>query len=411
MLKRVRISNFKSLEDVEVELAPLTVLFGPNGSGKSNFLDTIQTLSRLGTCRTVSEAMETPARGYPIEAFGFPEEGLPGLFGREYSAFSLEADLHVEKNAYRYSIQIRIQPESGNLGVYDESLSPLSASGIPCGTPSIEVVDGQIQIHGKSKSTKPGREPLGVNFSILSDLRLRGAEYPHIERCRNEFSAWKTYYLDPRVAMRTATPPKEVNDIGDLGEAIAPFLFRLKSEKPKHFGGLRRTLRSIVPSVEDVGIDLDKKRGILDIAIRQYGREFSARILSEGTLRVLALCAIAVNPWGGSLIAFEEPENGVHPQRLELIAEMLSSLAIHQGRQVIVTTHSPLLCQAVLQNARSHPEKVALMKVSRERTGTKIEPLRSFGPLFEDVEIREALGSEFEDGLFEDLLLRGVMDD
>ena len=375
MLKRIRISNFKSLENVDVELAPLTVLFGPNGSGKSNFLDAIQTLSRLGTCRTVSEAMETPVRGYPIEAFGFPEEGLPGLFSREYAAFSLETDLQVEKNAYRYSIQIRIQPDSGNLGVTKEYLALLKKTGEAQGKPSIEVVDDQIRIRRKSKPAKPRQEPLGLNFAILSDLRLRGTEYRHIERCRNEFFAWKTYYLDPRVAMRTATPPKEVNDIGGLGEAIAPYLFRLKSEKPQHFEGLRRTLRSIVPSVESVGIDLDKKRGILDIAIRQYGREFSARILSEGTLRVLALCAIAVNPWGGSLIAFEEPENGVHPQRLELIAEMLSSLAIHQGRQVVVTTHSPLLCQAVLQKARSHPEKVALMKVSRERNGTKIEPL------------------------------------
>jgi hypothetical protein len=59
-------------------------------------------------------------------------------------------------------------------------------------------------------------------------------------------------------------------------------------------------------------------------------------------LRVLALCAIAVNPWNGPLSAFEEPENGVHPRRLELIADLLTSLALEQGRQLVVTSHSPL---------------------------------------------------------------------
>ena len=99
-------------------------------------------------------------------------------------------------------------------------------------------------------------------------------------------------------------------------------------------------------------MDLDKRRGTLDILIRQDGTDFSTRIMSEGTLRVLALCAIAANPWGGSLIAFEEPENGVHPRRIELIAQLLISLARNQKRQVIATTHSPVFCDAILKHAR-----------------------------------------------------------
>src|SRR4030042_1642376 len=105
---------------------------------------------------------------------------------------------------------------------------------------------------------------------------------------------------------------------------------------------IKRTLRSLIPSVDDLVVDLDKQRGTLDIQIQQRGTKFSSRVISEGTLRVLALCTIAVNPWSGSLLAFEQPENGVHPRRIELIAQLLASLATEQKRQVIVTTHSPL---------------------------------------------------------------------
>ena len=212
--------------------------------------------------------------------------------------------------------------------------------------------------------------------------------------------------------MRSAKPPAEVTDIGVLGEDIAPFLYRLRAERPKQFEAVKRTLRSVVPSIEDLEVDLDKRRGTLDVLIRQDGTDFSSRIISEGTLRVLALCAIAVNPWGGSLIAFEEPENGVHPRRIELVASLLLSLAEYQKRQVIVTTHSPLFCDAVLRVAKSLPQKadISLLNVHRSAEGTKIHEFQTSGPLFQDSEIARALTAEREDGLFESLMMRGMLD-
>ena len=139
--------------------------------------------------------------------------------------------------------------------------------------------------------------------------------------------------------------------------------------------------------------------------------EYSSRIVSEGTLRVLALCAIAVNPWGGSLLAFEEPENGVHPRRLDLIARLLLSLASAGGRQVIVTTHSPLFCDAVLKHASSTADDVGLFNVRRVGQATAVEPFDAAGPLCKDAGIAAALTSRAEDGLFENLLLRGLIDE
>ena len=139
--------------------------------------------------------------------------------------------------------------------------------------------------------------------------------------------------------MRAATAPREVPDIGAQGEHLAPFLYGLKTRRPKAFSAVRRTLRSVIPAIDDLEVDLDTKRGTLDIQIQQGGTTFSSRVVSEGTLRVLALCAIAVTADAG-LVAFEEPENGVQPQRLNRIAELLTQVARRGAAQLVVTTLS-----------------------------------------------------------------------
>ncbi len=78
MLRRLVVNGFKSLSEVGVEFPRMTVLFGPNAAGKSNLLEAIQALSRVGTSRTLSEALSEPIRGYPVEAFSFPSGGLAG---------------------------------------------------------------------------------------------------------------------------------------------------------------------------------------------------------------------------------------------------------------------------------------------------------------------------------------------
>jgi len=410
MLKRIRAVGFKSLGEVEIDLPRMAVLFGPNAAGKSNLLDAIQALSRIATTPTLSDALSEPIRGYPVEAFAFPSGGLPTLLSQESAVFALEADIEVGKHRYRYRIEVEIRPSSGSLTVRNEFLCALDAHGNEKGGALIQRIAQLVHVRGEQKGAHPRMKTAGVNRSYLSDLQFSGPDFRAIEHCRNELSGWRTYYLDPRVAMRSARPPADVRDIGLLGEDIAPFLYRLQAENPKHFEAARRTLRSLVPSVEDLSVDLDKRRGTLDIQVRQNEIDFSSRIVSEGTLRVLALCAIAVNPWSGSLLAFEEPENGVHPRRLELIAQLLSSLAIERRKQLIVTTHSPLFCDTILKEARTRPKEIALFNVRHTPKGTAVVPFDVTGPLFKDREIAQALTSGTEDGLFESLMVRGMID-
>ncbi|HZF11962.1 MAG TPA: AAA family ATPase [Thermoanaerobaculia bacterium] len=388
MLSHFRVQGFKSLLDVEIELAPLVVLFGPNAAGKSNVLEALLLLSRLVTEPTLSAAFEPPMRGYPLEAFSLPPNGLEGLLQQDKAELTLEAsakpgrrDGSTDTQALTYKVSIRIQPRSGALEIVDEFL------GKPFGKTLLAYI--------RPKGT-PGPAPRDV-----------------VDLLGNQLSAWRTYYLDPRVAMREPQPPREVSDIGPRGEWIAPFLYRLKESEAhrKHFLAIGRALRSAIPLIEGLDVDLDPRRGTLDIIIRQEGTPYSSRVISEGTLRVLALCCIAGNPWPGKLVAFEEPENGVHPRRIEVIANLLASMAAQDRVQVVVTTHSPTLIAAMLQQAKAAPEHTRLLRCAQHGGATTITPFVATGPLFEDAEIRRALTSPEDDAeVVEAMLLRGWLD-
>src|SRR5437763_16028332 len=99
MLKRVKIQGYKSLEDVEVYLQPLSVCFGPNASGKSNFLDALQLLSRIATSNNLNDAFRHPYRGTPLESFTFGANGIQGLLAKESVSFTFEVDVEVSQRA------------------------------------------------------------------------------------------------------------------------------------------------------------------------------------------------------------------------------------------------------------------------------------------------------------------------
>lgn len=167
MLKRIHIRGYKSLEDVEVRLPQLVVLFGPNSAGKSNLLDALQLLSKLGTSRTLKEAFDPPYRGKPLDSFTLGGKGIRGLLSQQRLSFSIEADLslsdtvveavnrriremrapnsesgskersnipaRVRERNLRYRIEVEMLPKSGVLRVADEYLAALNSKGDPTG--------------------------------------------------------------------------------------------------------------------------------------------------------------------------------------------------------------------------------------------------------------------------------------
>jgi predicted ATPase len=415
VLKRIHIKGFKSLVDVELELPRLSVLAGPNAAGKSNVLDALQMLARAGTQRTLADALGSPIRGFPSEAFAFPSGGLPALLAQPSAQFSLEADLELATKTSasaaehaRYRLGVQIDPDTGVLTLGDEYLTSMTSDWRQKGTPRIEASGGKIIIRRSATGGRPPHEEKATNHAWLSDARLAGRQYPLFDALREEFRQWRTYYLDPAVAMRAAASPREVGDIGVTGEHIAPFLYGLKTREPRAFSAVQRALKSVIPAVGSLDVDLDTKRGTLDIQIEQDGITFSSRVVSEGTLRVLALCAIAVTASGG-LVAFEEPENGVQPQRLDRIAELLASVTRRGTAQLVVTTHSPGFVAAILERARQAKTDIGLFSVGREGHATRVRRLRDFA-LWQDQAIDELLEEPDESDKIAALVRRGWLD-
>ena len=390
------------------------MIFGPNAAGKSNLLDAIQTLARAGTERTLADAFDDPIRGYPTEAFTLPPGGLPELLETPTAQFTIEADLEIPTTSgkatdrVRYRMGIDIKPDAGVLSLADEYLTRATQQWVPKDNARIETIGDEIHLRRSGGGGAPRHEPLGVNHTYLSDTRLSGASYPLFDAVRGELASWRTHYLDPQTAMRKGIPPREVSDIGVRGEHLAPFLYGLKTRHQQEFRAVRRALRAVIPAVTNFDVDLDVKRGDLDIQIDQDGTRFSSRVISEGTLRVMALCAIAVTASRG-LIAFEEPENGVQPQRLDRVAELLTSVARRETAQLIVTTHSPDFVAAMLSRARADSTNIGLFSVGREGRTTVVRRLRDPG-LWSDETINDLLTDPDDHDKIAALVRRGWLD-
>lgn len=415
MLERLTVRGFKSLRDSTFEPAPrLSVLFGPNATGKSNLLEATHALSAMASARTFRDVLgpPLPVSGYPFESFSLPPGGAAALHkddGPE-PAFTLEADLATAAGAYRYRISTRLRPMLGHLGTADEYLNKTDTRGSP--RAAIETVGGRLHIRRKGRGARPQYEALGLSRPTISEHRFSGAGYEWFDAVRAELKSWRRYALEPRFQMRSEQAPDLVSDIGIFGQSVGSFLYRLRVHFPKHYEQVTRLLRQCVPEVEGLDVVLNEPRGTLDLTVRQSGIPYSSRVISEGTLRAIAYCAIAVNPWAnGGLVAVEEPENGIHPQRLEMIARLLLSLAEKGGKQVIVATHSPLFISTIAAAKRRSrdPGGIGLFQVRFEDEQTVIESVEIPDSVFENEKVASSLSDRGEQSVVEGLLLRGML--
>ena len=383
MLKRIKIQGYKSLADVEVYLDHLAVLIGPNASGKSNFLDALHLLSRIATCRTLREAFAPPYRGYPLESFTFEQEGIKTLRQQERVSFCIEIDVQlsptvvekvnrriqtmkptpttetenkdspaskrlspVREENLRYRIEIEMLPQQGTLRVSDEYLAALNAKGKikENRKPFLERRENQLHLRmeGQGHSTYYA---CPLDYSVLS-MRHAPRHYPHIDAMHSELAGWFTHYLEPRERMRLPNPINEVHHIGMMGEDLAGYLNTLKSVNKRQFESVEKALHRLIPSITGIDVSTDAL-GEVELYLREGEKCVSARVLSEGTLRILGLLALVGSKDPPALIGFEEPENGVHPRQIDRIAKFLDTRRLLERTQYIVTTHSPLLLKFI----------------------------------------------------------------
>jgi predicted ATPase len=166
-----------------------------------------------------------------------------------------------------------------------------------------------------------------------------------------------------------------------------------------------------IPSITDLQTDLNEKRGELELSVQMDGVWLPSRVVSEGTLRLLALCAMAANPFQKGLVAFEEPENGVHPRRIEVVTRLLARAS--RSQQVIVTTHSPQVVVDIIRMIREgelEPNQVRLIRCATTGDGSTYQPFDPRGPLFDEAEIGEGLTTSDDARVLHAMTIGGWLD-
>ncbi len=394
MIRRVFIKGYKSLKDVDLELKPLTVIIGPNASGKSNLLDALGLLSRIVTLDPLGLLGDTTKsgfirsafdehRGFPLEAFSMQADGMEEMLNQEALQFTLGADMEVSADTVKASVRMLID----NMGEILGNILPPPHFGdtlnILKGKTSVESVDEiaaeRFLRYEVAIEFVPSSGTLRLANERLVALRENGQEVEAEKAIygvvlRGEFSRLGSYYLSP-AAMRSETPLKEVNALGHDGRDLAGLFHTLKAGSPPQFDAVCRALPLLIPEVSGIDTEVGPD-GMIRLIVTEGGTRYSSRIISDGTLRVLGLLAAVSSHKPGSTICFEEPENGVDPSRLTIVARVLET-AFRQGKQIIVVTHSPRLID-YLYPANIEPEdaeQISVVSCWKEDNRTRFAPI------------------------------------
>jgi len=423
MLRRVHIQGYKSLQSVELELRPLTLIVGSNATGKSNLFDALRLLSRIVTSHSIQEAF-ADHRVDPIEAFSYNPGGLEALLQKETAQFTIEVDVElsqevktrteqlveryigplnratarrhskkpiITESLLRYRISISINPKTGALRIEDEDLLVLreTQDGLYPDEkikPFIEKIGDRIYLRLEGQDCFVEYET-GLSYAIASQP-LYPPYYPHFIALREELASWQFYYLEPHL-MREASPIKESHTITPFGGDIAAFYWTLQRTHPGQFHNLEKALQTFIPTIEGIQIEVTKD-GLLRLKVKEDGIEHSVKVVSEGTLRLLALLAILAPNNPASVVCIEEPENGVHPRRLRHMARLLQYAS--EKRQIIINTHSALLLDYF------DSEKIGIVQCFKKDGQTHFRVLRQMERSFQKLDagkaIEEALPSE-----------------
>ena len=417
MITKIEIDGFKTFQQFKMEFSPLTVIAGTNASGKSNLFDAIQLLSRLAGADLRTAFSEQ--RGEAAELF--TQYGEDSYAEEMYFAVELLLNKKVRDNwggkadlkytRLRYELKIKRdkkETDLENLYVIHEHLETVKHDGdswikkfLPKETsefwrpkvsvgkrqsPYIETETsrGAIIIRQDDKGGNRKEFPItaGITQTILSGIN--SVDFKHAFAVGEELKSWKFLQLNPQVLREPTRQDIGMRDsITQSGENLAAALHRIKLSDEYALKDISRRLNNLLPNITDVNVFNDKPNKQYIIKIKsEDGREFSSRVLSEGTLRLLALCIFQFDEQHNGLLCFEEPENGIHPARMKDMTCLLKDLSVDffdikmPLRQVIVNTHSPLLVSEVF-NLEQHPTATVwlsqLVTITSEVNGKKLK--------------------------------------
>ncbi len=401
MLTWIEIDGFKSFRNFKAPLAPFQVIIGANGVGKSNLFDALRLLANLAETdlRTAflkvrgnaGELFTVLPTGKHVETMRFAVEIFVDRHVRD--EWGSEAELKFTRMRYELEIARRSDEqglerpyityeslESINRGEDDwlKQLGKHRDHWLPTlrggrGAPFISTEnEGQgiatLYLHQDGRSGRKATVAEKAERTVLSGVL--NTEFPHAFAAREEMRAWKRLQLNP-VILREPSPLVNPQHLKSDGEFLAGTLARLDAEDDIILKEISADLAYLVPEIKSVVVEPDRPQNrYLIKAYTRDGREFSSSVLSDGTLRLLALLTLKYDPQHHGVLCFEEPENGIHPQRLkQMVEEILRPLATDFEnddptwplRQLLVNTHSPVLAQALDEENLAHELLFATM--------------------------------------------------
>lgn len=190
--------------------------------------------------------------------------------------------------------------------------------------------------------------------SVLVQLEPKERVAPSVlERSTDVRSGLKdAVFLDIRPSLMRDYRPTKAGQLGTSGENVSPVLFALKEQEPGRFEDVVDWLSELsAPALETIEFDKTRLDEVMLFFVEKGGRQVSARSASDGTLRFLGELVALLTCREGSLIVLEEPDVGLHPSRIHLLAELLEDVASRRRLQILATTHSPTLLAHLSQEA------------------------------------------------------------
>lgn len=412
MLERLRLTDFKSFVDEEVELAPLTLLVGANASGKSNFFDALRFLQQTVFDMSLADILNGE-QGRLQEWSGIrgkaPETARIGT-----SVFAIEstwtapipeemqfvdAPWPIETSAlveFTHRIacstrpDVRLDAESLGLGRSEGSL-------FKTGAVHGDMIEVPWPSHGRSAKKLSGSTTLvpgdqSLSWTILGSINHGSPIVPDgIADYTGALSTalYRLKHVDI-VPARMRAYGRRRAPLGDDGGNISGVLAQL-CDDPEEKRTLVDWLTEIcAPELVDLDfIDVPELGDVMLVFVEKEGRRITARSLSDGTLRFLGMLVALRTAAPGSVILIEDIEADLHPTRIRLLIEYLEAITRERNIQIIATTHSPVVLEWLSEEAL---RSVIVFGRIPEREGTvmrRLGDLPHFGEIVKSKSIDE----------------------
>lgn len=315
MLDKVTIKGFKSIRAVEeLEIRPINALIGANGSGKSNFIEALSFLQAI--------------RAGNLQAY----------VGRAGGANTL---LHFgAKTTARLTMSIYFQDRRHG---YEITLDATDTDKL---YPSIEYA----LLNDEDNPTFPLKS-LAVNilknYNEASISDESGSGIPI--QVRKFIDSWRIYHFHDTSSSSAMKRTQDLHNNRSLrpdGSNLAAFLYYLREKHETSYEFIRGAVRQIAPFFDDFVLEpLALNANKIRLEWKHIGNDdyFDVSALSDGMLRFIALATLLLQPKSlrPSVILLDEPELGMHPAAIGLLAAMVKSVSVET--QVILATQSPTL--------------------------------------------------------------------